>query len=356
MNMQDYRRAADRVHIAEHCKEEVLNMTTAKTNRKPVMHLLTGITAAAACLGIVGAFALAFHNMKPDQAPRPAATQMEEQTAFSAASQAETTQITEQTLPAENGIDEFPLLKDVKERTKTFDWGTIYLEPICRYDVSGYEQDGNPFFQCELQVHINDDVYKEINEGDVLEIGLTCWMYDQSKQHKVGSGIPQEVKARVGLVSHDHNLSFKVNFPAPKAGKVICMTLGEDGQYHEEYSDFLEKQPLPEYLLYEIQLDKVVVREYANENPVAMKSLLFSQMETPLFKFRVKDLPAETHTEVQMKDVSTAEIAEEETGEEVMVKPDNAPEVTETPTSSDGAVGIVQDDSGTEAIMITEEQ
>ena len=37
MNMQDYRHAADRVQIAEHCKEEVLGMNETRTARRPAI-------------------------------------------------------------------------------------------------------------------------------------------------------------------------------------------------------------------------------------------------------------------------------------------------------------------------------
>ena len=68
MNMQDYRHAADRVHIAEHCEEEVLSMTsqTEQKTRRPLLRTATGIAAAAACLGITGALGLALFHMGKD--------------------------------------------------------------------------------------------------------------------------------------------------------------------------------------------------------------------------------------------------------------------------------------------------
>ena len=90
MNMQDYRHAADRVHIAEHCEEEVLSMTTQteQKTRKPVLRAATGIAAAAACIGITGALGLALFHMNRDDSE------------LTAASQDETTAVSEVTEPA----------------------------------------------------------------------------------------------------------------------------------------------------------------------------------------------------------------------------------------------------------------
>lgn len=76
MNMQDYRHAADRVHIAEHCEKEVLSMTsqTEQKTRRPLLRTATGIAAAAACLGITGALGFALYNMGKDNGDLLAAT------------------------------------------------------------------------------------------------------------------------------------------------------------------------------------------------------------------------------------------------------------------------------------------
>ena len=75
MNMQDYRHAADRVHIAEHCEKEVLSMTqnTEQKTRRPLLRTATGIAAAAACVGLTGALGFALYRMGHDEADLPAA-------------------------------------------------------------------------------------------------------------------------------------------------------------------------------------------------------------------------------------------------------------------------------------------
>lgn len=75
MNMQDYRHAADRIHIAEHCEKEVLSMTsqTEQKVRRPLLRTATGIAAAAACVGLTGALGFALYRMGHDEADLPAA-------------------------------------------------------------------------------------------------------------------------------------------------------------------------------------------------------------------------------------------------------------------------------------------
>lgn len=75
MNMQDYRHAADRIHIAEHCEKEVLSMTqnTEQKTRRPLLRTATGIAAAAACVGLTGALGFALYRMGHDEADLPAA-------------------------------------------------------------------------------------------------------------------------------------------------------------------------------------------------------------------------------------------------------------------------------------------
>lgn len=70
MNMQDYRHAADRVEIADHCRQEVLDMTTEKneikmdTEKKPIIRKFTGIAVAAAVLALNGALIYGIFSMK----------------------------------------------------------------------------------------------------------------------------------------------------------------------------------------------------------------------------------------------------------------------------------------------------
>ena len=77
MNMQDYRHAAERVHIAEHCEKEVLSMTTQteQKTRKPLLRTATGIAAAAACIGITGALGFALFQMSRGNSELNAASQ-----------------------------------------------------------------------------------------------------------------------------------------------------------------------------------------------------------------------------------------------------------------------------------------
>lgn len=82
MNMQDYRHAADRVHIAAHCRQEVLNMTkhTQPKTRKPLIRMAAGIAAGAAVLAITGGFAYLMLSVQSD-IRNPGASNPEQQPA-----------------------------------------------------------------------------------------------------------------------------------------------------------------------------------------------------------------------------------------------------------------------------------
>lgn len=79
MKMQDYRRAADRVHIAEHCRQEVLSMNkhTEPKSRTPITRMAAGIAAAAAVLTVTGGFGYLLLSMKDDVQRGPANTDSE---------------------------------------------------------------------------------------------------------------------------------------------------------------------------------------------------------------------------------------------------------------------------------------
>ncbi|GEM_PF-6536481 len=84
MNMQDYRHAADRVEIADHCREEILDMKNQKerTTGAPLLRITAGLTAAAACLGIAGTVGYAMYRMKHEESSLAAASPVAEQTAM----------------------------------------------------------------------------------------------------------------------------------------------------------------------------------------------------------------------------------------------------------------------------------
>lgn len=83
MNMQDYRHAADRVEISEHCREEILSMTKKNEQKTgaPILRITAGITAAAACLGIAGTVGYAMLRMKAEESSLAAASPAAEQLA-----------------------------------------------------------------------------------------------------------------------------------------------------------------------------------------------------------------------------------------------------------------------------------
>jgi hypothetical protein len=301
MNMQDYRHAADRVHIAAHCKEEVLGMKKKTAEKKPMIRIVTGITAAAACLSITGAFGYALFNMKKESAQLPAATSIEAES-----------QLEEQILTADSADDydnrEFPLFSRMTEeqQVRTFDWGTIRLESC---GLSGTSLDEKRRMQVKLHVHLNDGI--EINAGDAVWLTLSQWMYDTEMQHKVsyfedgGYVTSQPTKNS----DNPREIDFLVEYPAPIADGTTCLTLGEDGEYHNIETDFLEKQPMPEYLLYELQLERLSIlrpREDAvvddNESESASeatnRTVIFEEEHTPLFKFRMEDLPTENDEKI----------------------------------------------------------
>lgn len=307
MNMQDYRHAADRVHIADHCKEEVLGMKTKTTDRKPVIRIVTGITAAAACLGITGAFGYALFNMKQDGAKLPAGTQLESEFEEQSEAPVEALSLTDDR--------EFPLFRCMTEeqQIRTFDWGTIRLDGC---GLSGSSLDEKRHMQVELHVHLNDDI--EINEGDCVRLDLSHWMYDTEMQHKVSlyeDGRYADAKI-IQSSDNPHELDYLIEFPAPIAGGcATCLTLGEDGEYHNIETDFLEKQPMPEYMLYELQLNGLSIltpcedtmyddNEAGSASAEYNGAVIYADEHTPLFKFRMEDLPSddEVIVEVPMDD------------------------------------------------------
>ena len=66
MKMQDYIHAADRIEIAAHCREEILNMTadTAMKTKKPAIRMVTGFAVAAAVIALNGALIFTLYSAK----------------------------------------------------------------------------------------------------------------------------------------------------------------------------------------------------------------------------------------------------------------------------------------------------
>ena len=125
MNMQDYRHAADRVHIAEHCEEEVLSMTaqTEQKTRRPLLRTATGIAATAACLGITGALGLALFRMGTDSNELLTATSEE------------TESVIEITEPADTDTGTEPVQDE--GITETYeDFAAAYYEKIAGHPVN----------------------------------------------------------------------------------------------------------------------------------------------------------------------------------------------------------------------------
>ena len=312
MNMQDYRHVTDRVHIADHCKEEVLNMTHAeKTNSRPIIRIATGITAAAACVGIIGALGYAILKMQPNETLLPAAapsvsSEIIEQTTEPAK--------TEQTTEAPKTDDRaFPLLRDMseKERTKTFDWGTVRLA-CCGFSTDKQYADQTIDFMFD--VHLNDDIDRTADDSFQME--WVCYMYDTELQHRVGDGKPVSAVCEAADKEGTQDFTCQIQIPYPKADQATCLTLGEDGEYHDVYSDFLEKEPLPQYLLYELQLDKVSFYTKEQAAKHEDKAVLLSE-KTKMFQFRAEELPVEQEEIADKKTSSTTAKDFEECCEEM---------------------------------------
>lgn len=125
MNMQDYRHAADRVHIAEHCEEEVLSMTaqTEQKTRRPLLRTATGIAAAAACLGITGVLGVALFRMGTDSNELLTATSEE------------TESVIEITKPADTDTGTEPVQDEGSTETYE-DFAAAYYEKIAGHPVN----------------------------------------------------------------------------------------------------------------------------------------------------------------------------------------------------------------------------
>ena len=137
MNMQDYRHAADRVEIADHCRQEVLDMTTERvenridTEKKPIIHKFTGVAVAAAVLALNGALIFGIISMKnrKDMMPGTAESDLsvtEESAPDVSADAVETSELPEtETVPAGGYAQLF---------RQYFEWETGEPQP---YDYSG---------------------------------------------------------------------------------------------------------------------------------------------------------------------------------------------------------------------------
>lgn len=289
MNMQDYRHAADRVQIAEHCKEEVLGMKENTITRKPAIRIVTGITAAAACLAVTGICGYTLMHMNKQGKELSAATQIESQI------EEETPEVTTEPEPEAVAVEaddrKFPMLDRMTEeqRTRTFDWGTIVLEEISdTTNADGY------FPVVLWEVKLNDDI--EIADTDVLAMSCKGNMYDYQMEHKVSTadGTVQVMEKTPGEARDRLMMAL---YPSPEeGGTAVCLKRNKDGNYIEKPGDdFLQKQPMPQYLLYELTVDRIaILDESGNE-----KRVLLDAADTPLFKARKLDLEAETKAEIE---------------------------------------------------------
>ncbi len=292
MNMQDYKHAADRVRIAEHCKEEVLSMTsqTEKRTGKPILHRVTGIAAAAACVGLVGTLGYSFLTMNQKTPTIPAASVSD--------AGAEISEIEPEIEPATEELEfdenEFPLFRRMNEEqcVKTFEWGTVRLESV---EI----KNENQRLGVVYRIHLNDDT--EYTAQDGIEFSPDVYMYDKQKLHRIWGSKLRETITPEAAVETNRDFVCRADYALPGGGDVICETLGEDGEYHLIYTDFLEKEPMPEYLLYEIQINRVsvVTQDSLNSNADEQegKRVLLDAENTPLFKFRLEDDPEEAVTE-----------------------------------------------------------
>ena len=317
MNMQDYRHAADRVQIAEHCKEEVLGMKENTITRKPAIRIVTGITAAAACLAVTGFCGYTLMHMNKQGKDLSAATQIESQI------EEETPEVTTEPVPEAVAVEveaddrEFPMIDRMTEemRTRTFDWGTIWLEDIT--DITN--ADGHfPVVLCEVK--LNDDI--EIADTDVIAMSCKGNMYDYQMQHKVSTadGTVQVVEKTPGEARDRLMMAL---YPLPvEGGTAVCLTRGDDGTYAERPGDdFLYKQPMPEYLLYELTVDRIaILDENGNE-----KRVLLDSADTPLFKARKLDLEAKIQAEIEEAFDKTINDLDEEGEEAPIIEEEEAP-------------------------------
>lgn len=293
MNMQDFRHAADRVKIADHCKEEVLGMKQMTTTRKPAIRIAAGFAAAAASLALVCGLGYSVYRMKQNSALIPATAPMEEQVAASQDDTSEAAGSEEEAAPDDR---EYPLFSRMTEeqRTKTFDWGTITLQDC---SIERADDSDNPFMMCSLRIRFNED--EEPVQKDRIKLDTTYWMYDTTQTHKVSlhEDGSYHTFSQNFIDAGSYETVFQVCYPPLKNSSAICLTRGENGEYQvaDAGDDFLLKSPDPDYLLYEIQLDRVTIRDTDGND----KQVLFDGENEPLFKFRLHDLPPQDEQEEQ---------------------------------------------------------
>ena len=309
MNMQDFRHAADRVKIADHCKEEVLGMKQMTTTRKPAIRIAAGFAAAAASLALVCGLGYSVYQMKQNSALIPATAPMEEQVAASQDDTSEAAGSEEKAAPDDR---EYPLFSRMTEeqRTKTFDWGTITLQDC---SVQSAENPDDRYMSCTLRTYLNEDVERATDE--IVYVELKNWMYDLNMQHKAGSNAVNTLA--FGSESGSHEITMELHYPVPKEGYAVSLTLDDDGVYREKpEDDFLLKSPDPDYLLYEIQLDRLTIKDTDGND----KHVLFDGENESVFKFRLHDLPPQDEQEEQPveADPDSEEIIEDMPEEEAV--------------------------------------
>ena len=286
MNMQDYRHVTDRIHIAEHCKEEVLNMTQKQKSQGRPLRIAAGFTAAAACCSLVCVFAYAVSHANQEKvdlvasAPITTTAEIEVQTQPAAAKK------------AADDLSEFPKLDTMTDEqlTRVFDWGSVKL---VGWETTDGTSDAD-FIRFGFDVKVNDGI--DLKGADTLKMDVQVYLYDQEQTHRVGDGTPYD---SLWYLDGQDSYRMWINMPYPQAGKATCLTRGEDGSYHEDYNDFLEKQPIPGYLLYEVTIGDVVgfSKDLGEDTP----AVTLQTGNTPLSKFRISDIPADEDSPVGEK-------------------------------------------------------
>ena len=183
---------------------------------------------------------------------------------------------------------EFPLYDAMTgaQRAVSFDWGEIILLDMAM------TEDGE---QMEYHIRVNVNQDAEIGGGDSIKAVLKGYMYDDSMQHMLDCGDKLEVTEMQNTDPYSN--VYRIRFPKPVTGEVTACVLGDDGNYYEqEWDDFLEKQPMADYLLYGVEFERLTIEDADG----AEKAVLIDQKTMPV-KARLKDLPAEDDEPVDVE-------------------------------------------------------
>lgn len=151
MNMQDYRHAADRVEIADHCRQEVLDMTTERienrmdTEKKPIIRRFTGVAVAAAVLALNGALIYGIVSMKNRKDMMPGSAESELSVVEESAPAVTTEPAESETEPATGYAALF---------RQYFEWKTGEPQPYDYSDVVGTDLNETwEFEDCTARLH-----------------------------------------------------------------------------------------------------------------------------------------------------------------------------------------------------------